>query len=238
MDAVRKAHHAMEELSEGVVGEIRIGTANSVGIYFLPQVLWRMREKYPRAHPSVVYRQANELIDLLLEHRLDIVLVANPRQDRRLQQETVVKERVSLVCGRTHPFFGKLEVDPKELQGLQFILLSTNNPTGQLIQDYLAQLKVNVEPMIYTDNTETVKKMVEVGLGVAFLPDMVTASDVVCDEEPSGKLARIDVGPPLIRTIDMVTWKNSEMNRAMNAFIDELKKHAANWRGCTENAVS
>ncbi len=80
--------------------------------------------------------------------------------------------------------------------------------------------------------------MVEVGLGVAFLPGMFTAPDMACNEDPSGKLARIKVGPPLVRTIEMVTWKNSEANRAMNVFMEELKVNASNWRGVTENSVT
>ena len=71
------------------MGEIRIGTANSVCIYFLPRVLWTMREKYSLTRPTVLYRHSNEILDLLGSNRLDVALVANPRPDRRLRQETI-----------------------------------------------------------------------------------------------------------------------------------------------------
>ncbi|MDJ0764476.1 MAG: LysR family transcriptional regulator [Myxococcota bacterium] len=234
LEAVRQARNAVEQLADGVVGEIRIGTANSVGIYFLPRVLWSMREKYPGARPTVLYRHSNEILELLGSNRLDLALVANPRADRRLRQEVLIEEHISLVCGRSHPFFGKKVVRPDELGGLQFISLSTKSPTGQLIREYLAGLEVSVEPVISTDNVETVKKMVEVGLGVAFLPDMVTSGDVACDGEPKGRLCRISVGPPLVRRIVLVTWENFEMSRATEAFVQELRKHASAWRGCVE----
>ncbi|MCP4599736.1 MAG: LysR family transcriptional regulator [Proteobacteria bacterium] len=234
LEKVRKAHNAIEELADGVVGEVRIGTANSVGIYFLPRVLWSMREKYPMTRPTVLYRHSNEILDLLSSNRLDLALVANPRPDRRLRQETVIEERISLVCGQSHPLFGKKAVKPSDLEKLQFISLSAKSPTGQLIREYLVQLDVNIEPVISTDNVETVKKMVEVGLGVAFLPDMVTSGDVACEGDKRGRLSRIAVGPPLSRRIVMVTWKNFEMSRATDAFVKELRRHASEWRGCVD----
>jgi DNA-binding transcriptional LysR family regulator len=234
MEAVRQARRAMEELADGVVGEIRIGTANSVGIYFLPRVLWSMREKYPEVQPSVFYRHSNEIMELLHANRLDLALVANPRPDARLEQELILDERVSLYCGRTHPFYGRDSVRPDELDGLQFISLSMKSPTGQLIHKYLAELGVDVKPMVSTDNVETVKKMVEVGLGVAFLPDMISSTDIASEGTSNQLLGRISVNPPLCRNIVMVTWKNRDLSRATQAFIEELRAHAARWKGCSE----
>lgn len=232
--AVRQARNAVEELAEGVVGEVRIGTANSVGIYFLPRILWTMREKYPVARPTVLYRHSNEILQLLGSNHLDVALVANPRPDKRLKQEIIIEENISLVCGRTHPLFGEKSLVPGELEKLQFISLSTKSPTGQTIREFLSRLEVDVEPVISTDNVETVKKMVEVGLGVAFLPDMVTSGEVACEGEPRGKFCRIEVGPQLTRRISMVTWKHSETSRATDAFIKELRHHAAVWKGCVD----
>jgi DNA-binding transcriptional LysR family regulator len=235
IEAVRQAQSAVEELAEGVVGQIRIGTASSVGTYFLPQVLWSMRKKYPKARPSVLYRRSSEVLDLLRSNQLDLALVADPRPDKRLQQETLIEEEVSLVCGQSHPFFGVSSISPAELEGIQFITVSTRSRTGQLIREHLAKLEVHVESVISTDNVETVKKVVEAGLGVAFLPDMVTSEEISCKGESLGKLSRIKVGSPLYRHIVMVTWKHFEMSKATEAFVEELRFQAANWKDCADS---
>lgn len=236
IEAVRKAKRAVEEMSDGVIGEFRIGTVNSVGIYFLPQILWSMRERFSDIKPMVLYRDSNEIIDALLSDKIDLALVANPRPDRRLRQEAIIEEKVSLVCGRSHPFFSRQRIRPSELKGQQFVTLSPENPTGKLIQEHLARIGVSVEPVVSTDNIETVKKMVQVGLGVSFIPDMVTCQDVTCGKETKslGRLARIDVGPPLFRRIVLVTWKQFKTNRATAAFVEELHLHASRWTGCLE----
>jgi DNA-binding transcriptional LysR family regulator len=229
LEAVSHARSAVQELAEGVTGEIRIGTANSVGIYFLPRVLWRVREKYPSVRPTVLYRHSNAIMELLYSNRLELALVANPKPDRRLDQQTIIDERISLFCGREHPLHGRSALSPQELNRLQFISLSAKSPTGQMIREYMTQLGVDAEPVVSTDNVETVKKMVEFGLGVAFLPDMVTGVAEVNSDENNSLLWRISVGPPLRRRIAIVTWKSGQMSRATTAFIEELKRHAAEW---------
>jgi DNA-binding transcriptional LysR family regulator len=232
VDGVRRARQAIERLSGGVAGEIRIGTVNSVGIHFLPEVLWKLREKFPAVRPTVTYRETPVIMEALLSNRLDLALIANPKPDRRLRQEVIIQERVSLVCGPSHPFFGRKAVRPSELKGLQFVSLTPENPTGELVRDFLTRLGIDVEPVVSTANVETVKKMVEVGMGIAFLPDMVTAGDVSCNGDDTGRLARIDVGPPLVRNIVLMTWKHVEPSPAFQAFAEELRARGKVWRGC------
>lgn len=235
VESVRRARNAIERLAEGVGGEIRIGTVNSVGIYFLPEVLQSMREVFPEARPTVLYRNSDEIMEALLQNRIDLALVANPRTDRRLHYETIIVERVSLVCGRPHPFYGRTSLRPSELKGLPFVSLTPETPTGALIRDDVARLGVNVETVVSSDNVETVKKMVEVGLGLGFLPDMVTRQDVVCDSLPTGRLARIEVGPPVTRKIVLVTWKHFEVGRATGAFMEVLRQHGSRWKACVDS---
>src|SRR4030065_279894 len=83
IESVRRARRAVEMRSKGVAGEIRVGTVESVGIYFLPDVLKAIKEKYPMARATVMYRQSDEVMDALLSNQVDGAGVANPRLYRR-----------------------------------------------------------------------------------------------------------------------------------------------------------
>ena len=232
--AVRQAQRAIKELSEGAAGEVRIGTINSVGIYFLPRLLLRMRERYPAMKPTVLYRDSDEIVDTLLANQIDLAILADPRVDRRLRYETLFEESVSLVTGRSHPLFGAQTVRPKRLKGTQFVALSRQTPTGALIASYLDRQGIDVEPVLSTDNVETVKRMVEIGMGVALLPDMVTECDVVGEARPDARLARSAVDPPLTRRVVLVSWNEFTASRAVAAVIDELRDQSRAWPGsCT-----
>jgi DNA-binding transcriptional LysR family regulator len=233
-ESVRRARRAVEDLSDGVAGEIRIGTVNSIGIYFLPPALTRIHERFPLARPTIMYRRSNEIMEALLDNHVDLAVIADPPTDRRLNSELIFEERVSLVCGRSHPFFGVESVKPSDLVGQRFVSLTLETPTGQLVRDHLAKLGVSVDTVVSTPNVDTVKRMVEIGLGIAFLPDMVTKEDMACDGSPLHDLARVDVQPPLVRRIMLVTWKNLQCHGVIPAFLDEVRWQGAHWKACVD----
>ena len=232
-ESVRHAESAVHELGDGVIGEIRVGVVNTVGLYFLPQVLGALRTSYPEAVPTLLCRRdSNDILDALLNNRLDLAIVADPRPDRRMLHETLVKDPFWLVCGRNHPLFGRSRVSSSELKGLQFVGVSTELPTGTLIQRYLGQAGVSVRSIVISDNLEIVKKMVEVGLGVALLPNMILRDIVGGKRKSEARLWRSAIDPPLSRHISLVTWRHAAKSRAVSTFIDIVHNLACEWRSC------
>jgi DNA-binding transcriptional LysR family regulator len=220
--AVKLAQRAIKDLP--AQGAVRIGTVTSIGTYFLPQLLSSVRKQCGAARP-ILYRVADESIEALLQNHVDVAILADPKVDRRLHYETLFEERVSLVAGRAHPFFGAPTIRPEQLKG------STETPTGMLIRRYLERLGVSVEPVVSTENVETVKRLVEIGMGVAFLPDMATERDAVTDANPGGRLSRSLVKPTLTRRIVLVTWNEPPLSEAGTAFVDEVRRQSSAWPG-------
>lgn len=231
--AVREAERAVKELP--AVGEVRIGTVNSIGTYFLPQVLHTVAERHAAARPMLYRARSDEFIEALLANQVDLAILADPRVDRRLRYETLFEERVSLISGRSHPFFGAASVRPEQLRGAQFVALSKDTPTGSLIHRYLERLGVTVEPVVSTEDVETVKRMVEMGMGVAFLPDMVTERDVISRANPGGSLSRSPIDPQLTRHVVLVTWNEVPSSRAVAAFVDEVRRLSSTWPGAVKS---
>jgi len=231
--AVSRARQAVKELP--AVGEVRIGTVNSIGTYFLPGVLAAMRESHAAARPVLFRARSDEFIEALLANQVDVALLADPRVDRRLHYQTLFEERVSLVAGRSHPFHGATAVRRDQLQGAQFVALSPQTPTGLLIRKYLDRLGVEVEPVVSTDDIETVKRLVVMGLGAAFLPDMVTEGELATPARPDGRLSRIPFEPVLKRRVVMVSWNAVPASRAMAAFVEEVRRLSGSWPGAAGN---
>ncbi len=227
--AVHRAERAVKELP--ATGEVRIGTVNSIGTHFLPQVLWALRQQHAEARPNLYRARSDEFIEALLAHQVDLAILADPRVDKRLSYETLFEERVSLVAGRSHPLFGAATIRRDQLAGTQLVSLSQQTPTGTLIHRHLVRLGIEVEPVLSTEDTETVKRMVEMGLGVAFLPDMVTERDIVTKANPGGRLCRIRFEPPLTRRIVLVTWNEVPASRAVAAFVEEVRRISSSWPG-------
>ncbi len=227
---VREAHQAVRELSGGVTGEIRIGAIKCVGTYFLPFVLQEIRANYPMVRPKLLYRESEELLESLLENKLDVAMVVDPPTDQRLTQQSVFEEQISLVSGRGHPFFGRPSVDITELKDVAFVSLSPQTASGALIRAYLDQLGLTIVPALCTDNIETVKRMVEAGMGVAFLPDMSTNEDVEVNGHPR-RLSRSRIEPTLSLPLVLVTWRDMNRSLALDAFVEGVCRIGRQWDG-------
>ena len=226
METVRRAHRAIEELSERMAGEVRIGTISSIGVHVLPQVLAAIREEYPAIKPSVLYHHSNVIVEALASNKIDLALMVNPQADNRFKRDTIIEERLFLVCGKNHPLFGQDSISSSELKLQQFISLPSDSFTGQLIRDHLAKLGVSVAPVVSTNNIETAKKMVEMGLGIAFLPELLISPNIVTKENPQGTLGLLDAGPLLVRKIAMVTWKHMDVSKTIRTFADAFMAEA------------
>jgi len=227
--AVRKAELAVKELP--AVGEVRIGTVNSIGTYFLPKVLGAMRERHAEARPVLYRARSDDHIEALLANQVDLALLADPRVDRRLHYETLFEERVSLVAGRSHPLFGVASVRPEQLRGAPFVCLSEQTPTGALVHKYLHRLGVEVEQVVSSDDIETVRRMAEMGIGAAFLPDMVIERDLATRDNPEGRLCRIALEPALTRRVVLVAWSGVPESLAVAAFVAEVRRVSSTWPG-------
>jgi LysR family hydrogen peroxide-inducible transcriptional activator len=230
MTTVREAHQAVRELSGGVSGEIRVGAIKCVGSYFLPRVLWEVRARHPMVRPKILYRDSDELFEALLANRLDVAMVVDPPPDRRMRHDRVFDEMISLVSGPGHRFYGRPTVGVAELQEVEFVALSPQTSAGGLIRAYLDRLGLTIVPSVSTDNVETVKRMVEVGMGVAFLPDMATADDVADDGRP-GRLWRSAVEPSLSLPLVLVSWRDTHHSLALDAFIEVVCRVGRRWDG-------
>lgn len=230
-ETINHAERAISELSEDIVGEVFVGTINSVGMFFLPSVLRSMRTNYPKVRINVLFRSdSNELVETLRQNRIDLAIVASPRRNHRLAYDTLLDEQISLVCGSSYPFFGKKVVKASKLEGVPFVSISKDLTTGAAVQDYFEKVEVNVKSVISTDNVEFAKKMVEAGLGVSLLPDMFLSQDFFKMGKPASRLSRSVLEPKLSRRITLVTWKGCSLSRAGTAFVSELENFALEWK--------
>jgi DNA-binding transcriptional LysR family regulator len=227
---VREAQRAVREMSGGVSGEVRIGSVKCLGTYFLPHVLFSLRARHPLVRPRILYRDSEELLETLQANRLDVALAVDPPPDKRFDHVSVFDEQVSLVSGPGHPFFGRRTVELEELKGVPFVSLSPKTSVGSLVRTFLERAGIDVAPAVSCDDVEAVKKMVEAGMGVTFLPDMVTGEDVGGNGRP-GRLWRSEVEPTLSLPLVLVTWRDANHSLALDAFAEEVRRVGRNWDG-------
>jgi DNA-binding transcriptional LysR family regulator len=219
--AVREAHRAVHEMAEPSA-ELRIGCLPCIGTYFIPDVLQEMQAKHPSVRPKLCYGDSSGLLEAMLAGHLEVALVADAPPDVRVRQEVVMQDRISLISGPGHPFHRRPTVDVQEVKDVQLVMLSGKSSTGALIHRYLEAQGVNVKPVLSSDDPETLKMLVEEGMGATLLPDMATRAEVVAGGG-SGPLWRSAVEPLLVRNVIVATRSGVENPPGLDVFIQEVR---------------
>lgn len=220
--AVREAHRAVHEMAEPSA-ELRIGCLPCIGTYFIPDVLQEMQARHPAVRPKLCYGDSAGLIEVLLAGHLEVALVADAPPDPRVRQEVVMQDRISLISGPGHPLHRRPSVDVHEVKDVQLVMLSTKSSTGAFIRRYLEAQGVNVQPVLSSDDPETLKMLVEEGMGACFLPDMATRAELVASGG-SGPLFRSAVEPRLVRNVIVATRSGVENPPGLDVFIQLVRR--------------
>jgi DNA-binding transcriptional LysR family regulator len=208
----------MRQLTGTVSGTVRVATVYSVGLHELPPVVRRFMTSYPQAKIDLEYSRTTRIVRDVLSGAVELGVVAFPEKRRGLEVVTLDGDRLVLICAPTHPLAKRKKVSAADLQGLDFVLFERDIPTRRATDRALRAHNVTVHRVAEFDNIETIKRAVEVGLGVAVVP-----RPSVLDEQQSGQLAVIPLAEPdWKRSVGVIYRSDRVLGTAARKFIELL----------------
>ena len=83
-------------INDSDVGEVRIGVLHSVALTWMPEIIKRFKDKYPKIEVRIYEAGYNEISDLLYKHAIDIGIVADSFVKAGQMFELLVKDH--MVC--------------------------------------------------------------------------------------------------------------------------------------------
>ena len=158
----------------------------------------------------------------MLLGKIDVGLVAVPRNSPDIQVFDFVAEPLVFVCSPQHPFAKKTSIDINMMQYQQFIAFARNLPTRNWIDQLLLRYNVAVKPVMEFDNVETIKRVVEINAGVSIMPQTTIQNEIA-----NRTLKAIPFSnEKFTRPTGIIIRKNRVMNDNLKAFIEMLRsKH-------------
>jgi DNA-binding transcriptional LysR family regulator len=212
-------HSRMQEIKQVISGDIRIATVYSLGLHDLPPYVKRFMKDYPEVNIHVEYRRANQVYEGVLGNIVDLGLVAFPAADAKLETLPLRKDRLVLACHPQHPFAKLKAVKLKALHGQKFISFEPDMPTRKALDKLFKDQSVTVEHAMQFDNSETVKRAVELDCGVAIVPE-ATIRQEVADQT----LASVPLEGNHFRPLAAIHRKNKVLSPAIKQFLALLKE--------------
>jgi DNA-binding transcriptional LysR family regulator len=212
-------HSKLQEINDIISGTIRVATIYSIGLHDLPPYLKKFLKSYPTVNLHVEYRRSNQVYEDVLGNVVDLGLVAYPNRDSKLEIVPLRKELMVLACHPNHPLARGTAVKLPQLRGQKFISFEADIPTRKAIDKILKEAEVEVQHVMEFDNIETVKRAVEIDMGIAIVPQGTIAPEVDKQTLAQVKLDSIE----LYRPLAAIYKKGKVLSPAMRQFLAIVK---------------
>ncbi|MGI6009945.1 MAG: LysR family transcriptional regulator [Ruminococcus sp.] len=182
---------------KNIAGHARIAMADSLCGLML-QEFTGFREEYPGIMLNIITAGTEEMFRLLNHNEADLILTLD---NHIYNAEYVIaeEEKVGLhfVAGPLCPLVGQPSVSVFQLLSQPFILTEKRMSYRRLLDEKLAEMSLEIQPVLEIGRTDLICSLVEQNIGVAFLPDYETDRRV-----KEGKLFRLPVN-----SFEIEVWK-------------------------------
>jgi len=219
LESYDSLHNKLQGIQGQISGSIRVATIYSIGLHELPPYVKRFLKDHPSVNVRVEYRRANQVYEDVLGNVVDLGLIAYPTHDPKVEVIAFRKDALVLICHPEHPFAKLRSIKLKALSGQKFVNYEKDIPTRMALDKIFKHEGVKVDNVMEFDNVETVKRAVEIGSGVAVVPE-----DTITLEVASHTLAAVRLDGEVVRQLAVLHKKGKVLSPAMRQFIELLKK--------------
>ena len=213
-------------LSGGGMGTFRLGVPHTLGPYLLPHILNPIHENYSELKLYVREDTPYNLETGLINGQHDLILSTLPIMSNELVVEPLFREPVKLAIARDHRLAGNSRICRMDLLGEPVLTLSEHHLFHRQITELCERVGAVVRRDYEGTSLDTLRQMVVMGMGIAFLPALYVQSEI----RNSKELRVADVEEiNMVRTHALV-WRNTSPSRgfyreladAIKSIIDEL----------------
>jgi DNA-binding transcriptional LysR family regulator len=200
------------------IGQLSLG-ANESAIHALLPFLARFHQAYPGVRIAVQRVFSRDIPREILNYRLDLGAVSYVPQDPKLQAVEILRDELTLVVPPNHRLAKKKEVDLSELASETFVAHIVDSPFRSGVMQMFARHNVPLHMDFELPTIESIKRFVEMGMGVAIVPRMCVEWDI-----DRGRLAEVRVKQmKLPRHLYIVSRRGSRLSHAALGLMKLLK---------------
>jgi LysR family transcriptional regulator, low CO2-responsive transcriptional regulator len=226
-DLVEEAGDRISKRTPAQGGGFQIGAIDAAVIYLLPSILRSYLGAHPNVELSVQVAPSRYLAEDLLMNRSEFAILTMPFDHPRLQTLTLHRDHLVLVVGAAHSFADRKTVTLEQVAREPLILFHDDSVSRRIVDEKFAEAGVSARVVMAMRSPEAMRKLVEAGVGISFLPSLTVA-----DALQSGELKEVGVkGIHFTREMGLA-WKSGRyfgpaINDLLSAIVNEFGKGAA-----------
>ena len=209
----------IREQGTQVAGTTTVSAIPSVGLHELQNVQKTLLKMHPKVNLRLNYRRSDQVYDDVILGAADIGIVAYPTPRAGVDVLQFRDDKLGVVVAPNHPFASKAKISMTALAGVPFIAFDREAPTRKAIDRLFRDKGLDIDPLMEMDNVETIKRAVEMGLGVAVLPLATVQHEVAAGTLVAKPFAEGNYS----RTIGLLVRKGKYLDRSAQAVLEAFK---------------
>jgi len=203
------------EMSDESQTTYRLGVPPTLGPYLLPYILPTLHQRFSKLKFYVRDVAPRRLEQGLLSGEFDLVISPLSQESSQLIASELFVEPLKFVIPSDHRLAGQKFIDPKELLGENVLILENTHHFHYQVLDLCDRLGARVLRDYEGTSLDTLRQMVVMGMGVAFLPGLYIHSEL---HRPEALHVCELSATPIVRRHSLV-WRNTAPGRV---FFREL----------------
>ena len=227
----------LDEALERVTGGLpqpgdsfRFGAIDAAVIYLLPEVLRDFVAHHPDVELAIeVGPTSRDLVEHVLANRAEFAVISLPYEHPRLRTLAVMRDEMPLVVGPSHPLAGRRRVRTPDIAAEPFILFQPDSVSRRIVDEHFTEVGITPRVVMEMRSPEAMRKLVEAGVGVSFLPRIAVAESLT-----AGTLKEVRVtGLSLHRQIGLAWRQGRYFGPAIRALVEAFLSQyglVENWR--------
>lgn len=222
IDELEESIGALTGAGNGKTAQVTIACVPTAAFYFLPRVIESFNRQYPHHRFRILDLSAHEALESVARGEAEFGINLTGSSHPEIVFTPLIEDPFVLACRRDHPLARRRRVGWKDLDGHKVIGVSRNSGNRTILDNALAQAKVQIEFFYEVNHLTTSLGLVERGLGISVLPKLATP--------PSGHptIVTKPIGDPEVkRTIGLIERRAARLSPTAQKFRDML---AAQWR--------
>lgn len=207
---------AINQIGGVVAGTLRVGTFTSVSMQWLPRLIQNFTARHPGVEFDLQAGDYDQITEMLMAGKVDCGFLAAPAHEG-LEFFPLYRDPMLAFLPKGHPLARKRSLTLDDLLDEELII-----PAQGSDNDINAVLKATEKPanIRYVLNDDfSVLSMVEGGLGVAIMPELILKS---CKSYPVAR----PLSPKRYRTIGIASLPKGGISMLAQTFIDFLVEDA------------
>jgi DNA-binding transcriptional LysR family regulator len=173
----QEMENSLAELRDNSAGRLTIGANESTSLYLLRHIE-RYRELYPKVKVQVRRSLSSRIPNELLDGNLELGVISYDPGDERLKSKVIYTDALAFVVSPTHRLAHRKTVSISELGQENFVAHNVLSPYREAVLREFQAHKVPLRMDLEMPTIETIRKMVQSNMGVAFVPRMCVEQEI------------------------------------------------------------